>query len=277
MATKSIILQLLWAWLPTNSFHVINKSVARFHIGIPNVNSHSLPFQIETCPPHLFPVGDLNAWRVNDHLGSLGAECIIGREDHVDGEFISMLSRCGNGSLRREMSVYSMWTDATRTYHLLEGHQRRLTITQLRMETWSQEDLNGRAEIAWLRLVASGLKSSLRQLETSFFERVAELDPRALCTSFTSIRTYAEWKYRPNLAEYESPGGISFDTSRSPALNEWVGCNLGRDFVGKPAILHLRPRLGSRPGFHPETAGATRSPRAGALVRCSVSEVGLLT
>ena len=112
--------------------------------------------------------GDLNAWRVNDHLGSLRAECIIGREDHVDGEFISMLSRCGNGSLRREMSVYSMWTDATRTYHLLEGHQRRLTITQLRMETWSQEDLNGRAEIAWLRLVASGLKSSLRQLETSF-------------------------------------------------------------------------------------------------------------
>ena len=77
--------------------------------------------------------------------------------------------------------------------------------------------------------------------------------------------------------QYESPGGISFDTSRSPALNEWVGCNLGRDFVGKPAILHLRPRLGSRPGFHPETAECNPLARAGALVRCSVSEVGLLT
>ena len=221
--------------------------------------------------------GDLNAWRVNDHLGSLGAECIIGREDHVDGGI--------------HLHAFAMWERQfeTRNVRLFDVDGCHPNISPIRrtpeaaydyaikdgdvvaggLERPSRDSLAS-AGSKWAEIIAATTRDQ-------FFERVAELDPRALCTSFTSIRTYAEWKYRPNLAEYESPGGISFDTSRSPALNEWVGCNLGRDFVGKPAILHLRPRLGSRPGFHPETAGATRSPRAGALVRCSVSEVGLLT
>lgn len=29
--------------------------------------------------------GDLDPFAVNDHLGSLGAECIVGRENHGDG------------------------------------------------------------------------------------------------------------------------------------------------------------------------------------------------
>lgn len=84
------------------------------------------------------------------------------------GEFISMLSLCGTKSISQEMSVYSMWTDATQMYSLAGEHRKRCTIMLRRMETLSQEDWKGRAERSFISLARRGLASSWQRLETSF-------------------------------------------------------------------------------------------------------------
>lgn len=43
-----------------------------------------------------------------------------------------------------------------------------------------------------------------------FFEKLAALAPKQLGCNFGSLKLYAEWKYRPDVAEYESPQG-TFD------------------------------------------------------------------
>lgn len=181
--------------------------------------------------------GDLDAWRVNDHLGSLGAECIIGREDHVDGGI--------------HFHAFAMWERQfeTRNVRLFDVDGCHPNISPVRRTPEAAYDYAikdgevvagglerpGRDQLAapsskWSEIIAATTRDE-------FFERVALLDPRALCVSFGNLRTYADWKYRPHPAEYVTPRGISFDTTRSPQLDEWVVDNLGRDFVGKPAIF----------------------------------------
>lgn len=46
--------------------------------------------------------------------------------------------------------------------------------------------------------------------ETEFFEKLAALAPKQLGCNFGSLKLYADWKYRPELAEYVGPEG-TFD------------------------------------------------------------------
>lgn len=83
-------------------------------------------------------------------------------------EFISMLSSCSNGSIGQEMSVTSMWTDATQTLSAVMAHQKRDGIMRRKMVTLWEEDLNDRAEMEYLRLARSGLSLSWQEIETAF-------------------------------------------------------------------------------------------------------------
>lgn len=82
--------------------------------------------------------------------------------------FISMLSSCSDGSLGQEMSVSSMWADATQTLSVAMGHRKKVGITRRKMETLWEEDLVDRAEMEYLRLAMSGLNLSWHQVEKSF-------------------------------------------------------------------------------------------------------------
>lgn len=178
---------------------------------------------------------DLDAERVNDHLGSLGAECIIGRENHADGGV--------------HLHAFAMWERQfeTRNVRLFDVDGRHPNISVIkrtpekafdyaikdgdvvagRLQRPSRDSL-ATPSSKWADIIAAGSREE-------FFELIADLDPRALCVSFPSLAKYADWKYRPILTDYETPGGISFDTQRSPRLDEWVGANLGGDHVGEPA------------------------------------------
>ena len=80
-----------------------------------------------------------------------------------------MLSSCSNGSLSQEMSVFSMWMDATQMLSLATAHRRRVGRMRQRMAMWLQEGSRSQsAELQYLRLARSGLELSWRSLETSF-------------------------------------------------------------------------------------------------------------
>lgn len=59
--------------------------------------------------------------------------------------------------------------------------------------------------------------------ESEFFEKLASLAPKQLGCNFGSLKLYAEWKYKPALAEYESPAGGYQPT---PELQAWADANL---------------------------------------------------
>lgn len=73
----------------------------------------------------------------------------------------------------------------------------------------------GNAKSIWNDIIAAPDK-------TSFYDTIKSLDPRALVCSFTSIEKYAEWAYREDPAEYESPvSWADGDFSDAAELCEW--------------------------------------------------------
>ena len=81
-----------------------------------------------------------------------------------------MLSSCSNGSLAQEMSVYSMWMDATQMLSVVMAHQRRVGIMRRSMGMLSEGDSKDRAEEGFLRLALYGLQSSYLKAERSFLK-----------------------------------------------------------------------------------------------------------
>lgn len=69
---------------------------------------------------------------------------------------------------------------------------------------------------AWSDIIASPDR-------TAFFEAIRSLDPRTLVCSFTSIEKYADWAYRDDPLEYESPVTYA-------ERNDWVGSELSEWF-----------------------------------------------
>ncbi|AXL65863.1 replication-associated protein [Tubeweb spider associated circular virus 1] len=78
--------------------------------------------------------------------------------------------------------------------------------------------------------------------EGEFFEKLAALAPKQLGCNFGSLKLYADWKYRPEVADYESPPGI-FEPVYD--LTNWSEANLGR-VEGRPRglVLFGATRLG---------------------------------
>lgn len=181
--------------------------------------------------------GDLDPFSVNDHLGSIGAECIIGREDHADGGI--------------HLHAFAMWERQFETRNVrlfdVDGCHPNVSPVRRTPETAYDYAIKDGDVVAgglerpsgnsvastggkWADIIAAPTRDE-------FFARLAELDPRALCVSFGNLRTYADWKYRPDPAEYATPAGIRFDTSRAPQLDGWCRSNLERHVIG---MLRLR-------------------------------------
>jgi len=66
--------------------------------------------------------------------------------------------------------------------------------------------------------------------EDEFFEKLAALAPKQLGCNFGSLKLYAEWKYRPVVADYVSPPG-RFDLP--PELDNWAELNVRNPYVGR--------------------------------------------
>nr|QXN75481.1 MAG: replication associated protein [Genomoviridae sp.]QXN75483.1 MAG: replication associated protein [Genomoviridae sp.]QXN75485.1 MAG: replication associated protein [Genomoviridae sp.] len=191
--------------------------------------------------------GDLDPFAVNDHLGSLGAECIVGREEHSDGGFhLHAFTDFGRKFQSRNERIFDvdgrhpnvlrgtrtpgkMYDYATKDGEIVAGGLERPVGDEV-----------SAAASAWATIILS-------ETREEFFASVASLDPRSLCVSFGSLRTYADWRYRQSRDPYEHPSTIRFCTDQFPQLDDWVLRALVEPSVGgrKQSLIVYGPsRLG---------------------------------
>lgn len=177
--------------------------------------------------------GDLDPHEVVCLLSSMGAECIIGRENHRD-EGIHLHAFVDFGRRYR--------TSNERAFDVNGCHPNITPSRGTPEKGYDYAIKDGDVVAGGLeRPVRGTVSETVDQWRTicdaedreRFWELVRELAPRALLTSFTSLRAYADWHYRPIRAPYETPAGITFDLSGVEGLSEWVRDNLSGNNVGK--------------------------------------------
>nr|QJB18720.1 MAG: replication-associated protein [Genomoviridae sp.] len=191
--------------------------------------------------------GELDPFAIVNHLGSLGAECVIGRESHADGGIhLHAFTDFGRKYQSRNERVFDV-----------EGrHPNVLRGTRTPEKMWDYATKDGDVVAGGLQR-PSGMGVSetgsvwhqiiLSETREEFFAACADLDPRSFCVSFGSIRTYADWRYRESRDPYVTPEGISFDTSQFRELDEWVQQSLAGQQSGdrKKSLVVFGPsRLG---------------------------------
>ena len=170
--------------------------------------------------------GDLDPFAVVEHLGRLGAECIIGRETHEDGGLhlhaFFMFERKFESRNERVFDVDGRHPNIVRGYRTPElGYDYATKDGDIVGGGLARptSDPVSEASSKWATII-------LQPSREEFYEAVARLDPRSLCVNFNSLRAYADWKYRDSVEPYSTPPGLSFETSNFPELSRWVEENL---------------------------------------------------
>lgn len=170
--------------------------------------------------------GTLDPFHVVEHLSNLGAECIVGREHHSDGgnhlhAFFMFESKFRSSNVR-VFDVDGHHPNVSRGYsNPADGYDYAIKdgdVVAGGLERPSESSVQNDSK--WARIVAA-------EDEDEFWSLVRELDPRALCINFTSLRAYAGHRYAPTRDEYRSPTNIRFDTTQYPQLHAWVETELG--------------------------------------------------
>nr|QJB18546.1 MAG: replication-associated protein [Genomoviridae sp.] len=190
--------------------------------------------------------GDLDPFAVVNHLAGLGAECIIGREDHADGG-IHLHAFVDFGVKYRSRN--------SRAFDV-EGHHPNVSPSRGTPEEGFdyaikdgdvvagglERPIGGRVDAAggvWPEIINA-------KSESEFWSLCESLAPRSLVTSFTQLRAYAAWKFPPIRIPYETPEGVNIDTSWVAELDGWVRENLGRGTSGgkKSLVVYGPSRMG---------------------------------
>lgn len=169
----------------------------------------------------------LDPHRVVCHLGDLGAECVIGREAHEDGgvhlHAFFMFERKYRTRDERHFDVDGRHPNIVRGYGTPEKGWDYATkdgdVVGGGLERPGGDGVSAASSV-WSQLVLAGDRDS-------FFEMCADLAPRALLCNFTSLRCYADWRFRECPAPYQHPDGVLFSTGRYPDLDAWIQQNLG--------------------------------------------------
>lgn len=191
--------------------------------------------------------GDLDPFKVSDLFSGLGAECIVGRENHHDGglhlhAFVDFGKEYSTRNPRQfdvegyhpnvlpgKKTPEKMWDYATKDGDVVSGG----------LERPSGGGLSGASD-PWHEII-------LADTRDEFFRLCGQLAPRHLACSFPSLCKYADWKYRIDPDPYHHPDDYTFETGRFPELDEWVrqdleGYQPGRR--GKSLVLIGPSRMG---------------------------------
>lgn len=159
-------------------------------------------------------------------LSRLGAECIVGRETHQDGgthyHAFFMFEREFSTRNNRIFDVGRYHPNIVRGYGTPEKGYDYATkdgdICAGGLERPSRMG-NCETENKWSWIIQASDRED-------FFERIALRDPRALCTNFSNLQRYADWKYRPEPSQYEHPANITFTGEGANECNSWAISNI---------------------------------------------------
>lgn len=195
--------------------------------------------------------GELDPFLVVNHLGSLGAECIVGRENHVSGGLhlhcFFMFSRKFSTRNCRAFDVGGFHPNIVAGYGTPEAGFDYATkdgdICGGGLERPSGDEPGlPKSRGVWADII-------LAETRDEFFELCKDLDPRSLCVNFNSLRAYADWRYRLVPTAYTHPAGIELRTDSMPDLDRWAHANLeyGEGGMYFPDIRQSRMKGRSAP------------------------------
>lgn len=166
--------------------------------------------------------GDLDPEEVSKHIEQLRGECVVARETHADGgTHLHSFVDFGRKFRSRRTSVFDVGgchpnVSATHStpragfdYACKDG-----VIVAGRLERPSA-GARPKQNNRWNDIVAA-------QDRDEFFKLVLEHDPRTLCTSFTQLTKFADWRFRKDPKPYEHPSTLAFDLRRFPELERWT-------------------------------------------------------
>ena len=185
--------------------------------------------------------GDLDPWAVNDHLAELGAECIIAREVHADGgTHLHAFVDFGRKFRTQRTDVFDVGDHHPNISPSYGTPEKGFdyAIKDGDVVAGGLERPNGKAVSRsadpWATII-------LAESRGEFFQLLHELAPRALCTSFTSLSKYADWKYRVDPEPYQHDPSFTFNLERFPELLEWSHDTFAS--VGEVSMYYLTRRL----------------------------------
>lgn len=202
--------------------------------------------------------GDLDPWAVVNHLSTLSAECIIGRENHADGGcHLHAFVDFGRKFRSRRSDIFDVggrhpnvtksygnpgggWDYAVKDGDVVAGGLERPSGDGVSPST-----------AKWSQIVGA-------ESEQQFWDLLEQLDPKALCTNYSNLRKFADWRFRPEPELYEHPTGVEFDLGMVPDLAGWRELSLESTLGGK--CCAARRKWGGRFG-----AKAPAPPRSSQL------------
>jgi len=177
--------------------------------------------------------GDLSEWAVLDHVSSLGAECIIGREDHADGgTHLHVFCDFGRKKQSRRSDLFDV-----------QGHHPNISPSRGRpREGWDYATKYGEVVAGGLeRPGGGGLPAAAHkwgqivgaESREEFFDLLRQLDPKTLVTRWSELNRYADAAYTREHEPYVGPAGIVFELGMVPELVGWRRELAQNDGVGK--------------------------------------------
>lgn len=164
--------------------------------------------------------GSLDEWAVNDHLGSLGAECIVAREVHADGgthlhAFVAFQRKFRS----RRPGIFDV-----------DGHHPNIERSKRNPRKGAQYATKDGDIVAGglslgelptkLLAYAQDEGSTLVACESraEFFEVAQDMCPWDLITKFGSMHAYAKWRWPEVGLGYERPAGLELTDGAFPEL-----------------------------------------------------------
>nr|QCX29347.1 Replication-associated protein [Plant associated genomovirus 1]QCX29351.1 Replication-associated protein [Plant associated genomovirus 1] len=173
-------------------------------------------------------------------FAELGAECIVGRENHVSEgthlhAFVDFGRRYETTDPRR-FDVDGFHPNVSPSRGTPEkGYDYAIKDGDIVAGGLERPQGSGVSEssLVWARIADA-------PCERDFWELVRALAPRSLLTSFNSLHSYAQWNYRPVRDAYTGPEGVSFDLSGMEEVSEWLrDYGPGNTLNGRPKSLVL--------------------------------------
>jgi len=168
--------------------------------------------------------GELDGFSVMDHLSTMGAECIIGRELHQDEgthlhAFVDFGTKYrGRGARQFDVDGYhpNVKTVGRTPWVAYDYAIKDGDVVCGGAERPIETSNSGCTTIdKWTEITSATCRSE-------FWELVHRLDPKAAAVNFSSLAKYCDWRFKTVPAEYESPTGITFVGGELDGRDEWL-------------------------------------------------------
>ena len=173
-----------------------------------------------------------------ERFSSLGAECIVAREHHKDGGLhLHVFADFGRKFRSRKVDIFDVdgrhpniepskgTPEKGYDYAIKDGD---VICGGLARPDGESRTGAGSAFDKWSQITSA-------ESREEFWELCHQLDPKSTACSFGQLAKYADWKFREDPPEYESPGGFEFIGGDVDGRDEWVrqaGIGLGEPLLG---------------------------------------------